>query len=101
VKLKLTPDANEWVDSIFGHYITGMISDGDEARAKRELLDVMRAEVKIQLAEREALLLQRAQEIAELEAAISQVVTTFERDEAQGYHSRDRQFAIETLKRHR
>jgi hypothetical protein len=37
------------------------------------------------------------QEIAQLNAAISCVVETFKRDEAQGYRSRDRQFAIEVL----
>ncbi len=35
---------------------------------------------------------------AELEQAVAAVVETFERDEAQGYRSRDRQFAISILR---
>lgn len=38
-------------------------------------------------------------EIARLLAAITCVVETFEKDEARGYRSRDRQFAIEILRR--
>lgn len=36
--------------------------------------------------------------IAQMQKAIELVVSTFEKDEAQGYRSRDRQFAIEVLK---
>ncbi|WP_316176284.1 hypothetical protein [Bradyrhizobium sp. SZCCHNRI1073] len=36
--------------------------------------------------------------IAKLETAIEVVVSTFEKDEAQGFRSRDRQFAIDILK---
>lgn len=37
-------------------------------------------------------------EIGRLSSAIRRVVDTFEKDEAQGYRSRDRQFAIDVLK---
>lgn len=37
-------------------------------------------------------------ESARLRAKINTVLETFERDEAQGYHSKDRQFAISILK---
>ncbi len=40
-----------------------------------------------------------ATRIEQLEQAIEYVASTFERSEAQGYRSRDRQFAIELLRR--
>lgn len=40
---------------------------------------------------------QKADEISRLRRALEHVVETFKRDEAQGYRSRDRQFAIEIL----
>ncbi len=40
-----------------------------------------------------------ADALERLEQAVETVVSTFERDEAQGYRSRDRQFAIDLLRR--
>jgi len=37
-------------------------------------------------------------EMGKMRKAIERVVTTFEKDEAQGFRSRDRQFAIEILR---
>ena len=45
------------------------------------------------------LLTEAADKIERLLAAIEYVVTRFERDEAQGYHTKDREFAITILRK--
>lgn len=47
--LHLSVTAKEWVDLVFATYITDMINDQDEVHAKKQILDIMRAEVREQL----------------------------------------------------
>lgn len=67
--------------------IRGLLVEGAYAVVRSKIINEMNA----------AMVLSENQRIAELEAAMRLVIARFEQDEAQGYRSRDRQFAIDIL----